>query len=388
LENEQLSKLSSRLDRWLFEDALPLWWRHGADHTLGGFHELLALDGQPLTQSVRRARVQGRQSYVYALAGSRGWRGPWREAAPHGLDFLIKRYLTDQGQLCTVVSADGAVLDSAMLLYDQAFALLAAAEIAKVMPERTDLKAFAHTLLARILDTRRHPAGGFSEWSKAPFQANPHMHLLEAMLAWRDVEPGTMWDRIADEIVSLALAKFIDPDGGYLLEFFDADWRPAAGHAGHSILPGHQFEWAWLLERWSRLRQDADAHQAAVRLYEAGIRGVDKQRDVAIDELSDTYAVTQAGARLWPQTERAKAALILAETADPKRRAQFLAEAARAAASLWRYLETPVSGLWRDKLNPDGTFVDEPAPASSLYHIACCIACISAALAPTRGTAL
>jgi mannose/cellobiose epimerase-like protein (N-acyl-D-glucosamine 2-epimerase family) len=28
-----------------------------------------------------------------------------------------------------------------------------------------------------------------------------------------------------------------------------------------------------------------------------------------------------------------------------------------------------VTGLWRDKYQPDETFVEEPAPASSFYHI-------------------
>jgi len=34
---------------------------------------------------------------------------------------------------------------------------------------------------------------------------------------------------------------------------------------------------------------------------------------------------------------------------------------------LWLYL-TP-EGLWHDKHMPSGGFLDEPAPASSLYHI-------------------
>jgi mannose/cellobiose epimerase-like protein (N-acyl-D-glucosamine 2-epimerase family) len=38
------------------------------------------------------------------------------------------------------------------------------------------------------------------------------------------------------------------------------------------------------------------------------------------------------------------------------------------------YLETPIAGLWWDRMEPSGRFVDEPAPASSLYHIACAIA--------------
>ena len=32
------------------------------------------------------------------------------------------------------------------------------------------------------------------------------------------------------------------------------------------------------------------------------------------------------------------------------------------------YLEP--TGLWRDRQEEDGAFVEEPAPASSLYHIA------------------
>jgi len=38
-----------------------------------------------------------------------------------------------------------------------------------------------------------------------------------------------------------------------------------------------------------------------------------------------------------------------------------------------RFFEVPVPGLWRDKMQADGSFVIEPAPASSFYHIACAI---------------
>lgn len=62
-----------------------------------------------------------------------------------------------------------------------------------------------------------------------------------------------------------------------------------------------------------------------------------------------------------------KAALALDEEAD----------ALAAANGLWRYLQTPAAGVWYDKLRPDGSFVDEPAPASSFYHIMCAIAELS-----------
>jgi mannose/cellobiose epimerase-like protein (N-acyl-D-glucosamine 2-epimerase family) len=50
-----------------------------------------------------------------------------------------------------------------------------------------------------------------------------------------------------------------------------------------------------------------------------------------------------------------------------------LRSAVRAATAMQSFLDTPVKGLWRDKQRADGSFVDEPAPASTFYHILCAI---------------
>ena len=34
----------------------------------------------------------------------------------------------------------------------------------------------------------------------------------------------------------------------------------------------------------------------------------------------------------------------------------------------------PARGAWRDKLTPDGSWIEEPAPGSSLYHITSALA--------------
>jgi mannose-6-phosphate isomerase len=86
---------------------------------------------------------------------------------------------------------------------------------------------------------------------------------------------------------------------------------------------------------------------------------VDPARGVAVNILWDDLTVRDPVARLWPQTEYLKAALRLGDEAA----------AVHAATALARYLDTPARGAWRDKLRPDGSFVDEPAPASSFYHI-------------------
>jgi mannose-1-phosphate guanylyltransferase/mannose-6-phosphate isomerase len=343
--------------RWLTQDALPLWASHGVDHVHGGFHELLGADGLPVS-SPRRARVQGRQSFVFAHAGRLGWDGPWRDCATVGLDYLERHYRRADGLYATLAGADGGVLDATAMTYDQAFALLAAAALHA--HEAARWEDYALTLLARIEALRRHKAGGFVE-ADGRCLSNPHMHLLEAALAWMETGRDPAWEKLAAEIVALALAHFIDPEKQVLREVFDAAWSPAQGEDGLVTEPGHQFEWSWLLERWSRMKNDTRTHDAARMLFAAGTRGVDAARNVALDETDPDMMPRRATARLWPQTERLKAALLLGE--DDEARA--------AAQSLWRYLETPKPGLWRDKMRADGSFVEESSPASSLYHIIC-----------------
>ncbi len=359
-----LAEANDAYQHWLRVSALPLWWAVGADHERGGFIEALSVEGDP-RPAPRRGRVQGRQVFTYGAAGELGWQGPWRQAAWHGLNYALERFQRPDGLFRTLLSADGKVLDDSAAVYDQAFALLGMATLHRLDPGKMDLVAAANHLRDG-LKSLRHTGGGFKETSDHPFQSNCHMHILEAALAWSEAGEAS-WDPLADEIVGAAMTVFIDREGGFLREFFDADWKPAPGDDGRLVEPGHQFEWAWLLERWGRQRGDGKARVAARKLFQIGRKGVDPVRGVAVNGLWDDFSIRDANARLWPQTEYLKAALILGEEDD----------ALVAANSLWSYLQTPAVGVWFDKMRPDGTFVDEPAPASSFYHIICAIAELS-----------
>ena len=360
---DDLAEASRWYDRWLRVNALPLWWSVGADHERGGFIEALSATGDP-RPAPRRGRVQGRQVYVYTTAGELNWAGPWKQAAQHGLDYAFTHFQRPDGLFRKLVSIDGEALDDGAAVYDQAFALLGMAKLHQVGGYPRDLKVEAARVRAG-LETMRGPKAGFIETDDHPNQSNCHMHILEASLAWIEAGEGD-WDNLADEIAEMALSTFIDADGGFLREFFDEDWKPAAGDDGRRVEPGHQFEWSWLMSRWGRLRGRQDALDAARKLFEHGKRGVDV-RGIAVNALWDDLTVCEPEARLWPQTEYMKAALALGEEAD----------ALAAANGLKLYLETPAAGVWYDKLRPDGTFVDEPAPASSFYHIVCALAELS-----------
>jgi len=359
---------AQHLRRWLFEDALPLWWRVGADHALGGYHEAIDFNGRPVILP-RRSRVAARQAFCYREAGRLGWSGPWRQAGRHALAFLHQRFAPDDGTVISTVDRGGSVLDATFDLYNQAFALLAYACGHGSLDPSGGWQARGYALVGTLQRELAHPGGGFREDrdGRPALRANPHMHLLEATLAWLAIDANPVWRDLADEIVALCRDHFIDRDTGALHELFMSDWTPVAGMPGEVLEPGHHYEWAFLLDSWSKLTGRDRPAEVPKLIAFADAHGLDRQRRVAVNGIKPDGSVADATARLWPQTERIRAYLIDRHDGDEARLHE-------AIESLSRYLDAPVLGLWYENLAADGRFVVAAAPATSLYHIVGAIA--------------
>ncbi len=352
---------AGELRRWLFDVALPLWWAVGADRG-GGFHEAIDLAGSP-APSPHRARTIARQVFVYGEAGRLGWDGPWRDAARHALDYLRSKFVRPDGSIASVVDLDGHVGDAPFDLYDQAFGLLALAVGHREFGVGSRCRRDALAVRA-ALETIAHPQGGYFEDRdrRLPQRANPHMHLLEGALAWMAIDDDPGWRRMADDLARLCLEKFIDPATGALREFFATDWSPAPGIDGQTVEPGHHYEWAFLLARWAAMtgRPRPDAVGRLIAFADA--HGLDAKRGVVINAVLTDGSRHDPVARLWAQAERIRAYLIDRHPGDEDR-------IAAAIRGLRRYLATSTPGLWFDQLGADDRFIDEPARATSLYHI-------------------
>ncbi|MBN8180889.1 AGE family epimerase/isomerase [Roseibium aggregatum] len=369
--------LSSELTIWLRDSALPLWSTAGIDPKTKTSLDVIDLKtgaGLPVT---RRARVVSRQIYSFLEGKKLGWAGPAEELATELYGWYTSTFLMPDGHYASCVDINNTVTDTSFDLYNQSFSLFGFAKLAADLPAcKTSASEHADKLRAHLITAYRHPEAGFQEAypAKAPLCSNPHMHMFEACLAWEKASSDSAWADLADEVAELALTRFIDPVSGGLREFFNSDWTPFDGDKGRVMEPGHQFEWAWLLTRWGQSRMDAGALIAARRLYDiAWTYGIDESRGVAFMALNDDFSVRDPMARLWGQTEWIKAAVALAEVSTGAERDAYLADIPEAVQALKVYFADAPAGLWRDKLSPDGTFVDEPAPASSLYHIVCAI---------------
>jgi mannose-6-phosphate isomerase len=371
LTNPGAAALSEQADlarSWLLDVAAPLWAARGRTPT-GLFAERMTLTGEP-DDSYFRTFVQARHIFSFVAIGQMGWNGPWRDLVAETMERLVQSAKRDDGFFVHRLDRDARHLDARADLYDQAFVLLALATAGGALG-RANWFDEAERLLDRIEGQWSHAEGGFTEGEIVDPRVrrqNPHMHLFEAFLALHEASGRPRFKKAAADIANLARNRFIDQHSGALLEYFTSSLSPAPGIEGRIAEPGHCFEWAWLFERLAA-QGHPGAEQASDDLVGfARAHGLCAVRGVAINEVLTDGMVHDAKARLWPQTERLKAAVArLRRLGDP---AEAL-EAAAAAAGLKQYLDVAVPGLWRDKLRPDGSWIEELAPGSSLYHISC-----------------
>jgi len=361
----RLVMAAKRYQRWLMETALPVWWVRGANQAHGGgYHDRLGHDGclHPVPQ---RLRVQARQTFVYAEAGRLGWGGPWIEAVDHGLAAVLGPYRRADGFYRASVSADGKPVSDDADLYDQSFVVLCLAGGWRATGQPPALRDAAEELVIRLRERLAHRWLGFEESSprRVPLRANPHMHLLEAALAWIELGAGEPFISLADDMVSLATQHLIDARTGAIGEFFDGDWNFAAGPAGQVREPGHQFEWAYLLDLHSRLR-GRDHGELVHRLYQFGAdHGV--EAGIVVAAVGADGEALDRSSRLWAQTERLRTILRVGLGAG----LATIDDAIETIMTIDRFIAHPQTGLWYDRCDANGVAIVDAAPASSFYHI-------------------
>jgi len=354
-----LSSAQTRIRDWLFRQALPLWAEAGIDAE-GRFVETLDFDGRPIAGLPRRTRVQARQVYVFAEAASLGWT-EGEAVAQRGLDALIRDNRRDDGLWTRATDDAGVVIDPTPDLYDLAFVLFALAAAHRALKDER-ARPLALETLAAIEARMGDPLHG--GWQEAlppvlPRRQNPHMHMLEALLAWQAIAPDPAFDAAARRVLDLFATRFFDPSAAALGEYFAADWAIAPGGAGQVIEPGHHMEWIWLLDQARRLGLDGHDRQAQALFASALTNGVDAQ-GLMIREVDRIGVVRDGGRRLWGQTEALRTLLLRGRT----ERALCLLDAVFAT-----HLATAVPGLWIDSYDAQGRPQDASVPASTLYHL-------------------
>ncbi len=360
-----------RVHHWLFEETLPLWSTAGVDERHGGFHEALGFDGEALMKP-KRMRTTARQVYAFAVAKARGWNGPADRLIAHGIAFMAGKGRTDRGGWVRTLNVDGSVADATEDAYDHSCVLLALAHAHMCgNPDALRLGEETFSFLDAHLEDSRMT--GFLETSdgEGERRSNPHMHLLEAFLAWYEATGDRTYLRRAARIIDLFRSHFFDAESWTLGEYFDAAWKPAAGEKGTWTEPGHHFEWASLLTDFAARSGQSELSNFARKLYASAIaNGLNRATGLAYGAVSRQGLPLDLVSRSWPQAEAIKAAIALDGSGGPDLKPEIEARVGR----LFRWHIDPAPlGLWIDRIDERGRSLANDVPASIFYHLVCAL---------------
>lgn len=356
-----------RVHHWLFSETLPFWSTRGVDEVHGGFHEVLGFDGSPMARP-KRMRTMARQVYAFAVAKQRGWDGPADRLIAHGLEFMGRKGRTAMGGWVRTLNVDGYVADPVEDAYDHSCVLLALAW-AHLCGNPDALRLGEETFAFLDAHLEDAEAGGYLETPAGDMtrRSNPHMHLLEAFLAWHSATGDARHLDRAGRIIRLFKGHFFDPESWTLGEFFDERWQPEAGEPGTWTEPGHHFEWASLLVDYAGKSGEGDLTGYARKLYASAIaNGLNRATGLAYGAVSRQGLPLDRLSRSWPQAEAIKAAIALDGSGGPDLKPEVEARVGR----LFRWHIDPApTGLWIDRIDERGRSLATEVPASIFYHL-------------------
>ncbi len=375
--SESFETQSARLINWCKDHALPLWGTKGVDPS-GGFWETLNMDASPATDSLRRVRVQARQTYVFAQAAHLGWYDKAKTVSDHGWDYLTSKGFQGAGAhgydfagIAHLLNADHSLHDGMRDSYAQAFLVLASAWRHRAFDGGDALNMLEK--ITGFMNTKlKADNGGWREGlpHTLPRRQNPHMHLFEAFIAAYEATDDKSYLANADHVFDLFEKYFWNAEHKTLLEFFSEDWSPDSD-TGALTEPGHLMEWAWLIYNYARLSGRDVTHYADAMFETAITSGINPKTGLLRNEIHKDGTVTRGESRLWPATEFIKASVVRARAGVPG----ALDDAAMMIDRMFEYyLDVPVTGGWHDQRDEDGNVTSTDMPSSTFYHIFCATA--------------
>ncbi len=358
-------ELRAKCKDWLWT-AFDTWSKVGWDDECGGFVEQLNMDGTPDVQADRRVRVQARQVFSFAKAIDMGW--PDKETAgtivDRGIAYIDERLRHADGGFIHRIDRRGNALDDRRDLYDHAFMILAGAAAYKATDNPTALKIAEDALAYIDAHLKDHEHGGWLESSERelPRRANPHMHLLEAMMEYHSATGDNSAIERAAEIVRLFETRFFNPATDVMAEFFGEDWSNQAPMNQTIFEPGHHYEWATLLSNYQLITGHDSSSWARRMIQLADRTAINCQTGLPINRLKSSGEVLNPNSRLWHSFEQFRSYLHYSDIFSRNQIERVLEKI------IVTFLTKGPSGGWVDEVDQDGDDTSTSIPASMLYH--------------------
>lgn len=308
---------SDLLCYWLSNHLVPFWCAYGYDSGSKTWFDELDLSGAPVAVP-RRVLVQARQAAVLAIMSRFDAFNVPEERLEAALQIILQRAIGPTGRVNHSLSSDGRkIFDVAGDLYDAEFVLFALAELAKTLGPTNQINKAIDSVFFHAVQNNRHPMGGLWE-SLEPRphgsrSQNPHMHMVEAFLSLYEVTGNKKYLDESKAIIDFVLTCGRPNKLNAIQELWRSDGQSDESVIKIEIEPGHQFEWSFLIYRYSQLSGDQYTEIVSL-LHDIGERcGVEPHSGFIyelVDERGDGASNTS---RFWTHCERLRSQLRISE---------------------------------------------------------------------------
>ncbi len=374
--------------RWLHQhvtNLLQYQYPRVIDDTYGGYiAQLSDVDGTIYDSRAKLLPATCRFVYNFCVGDHLG--GPtWcREAARHGLDFLLDAHRdAESGGFAWVLDGRD-VADDTRSTYGHAFVLLAlstaarreipgAAEHVDDVVDLVDEHFWEaeHGLFRSDLDADWQEKSGYRG-------QNANMHMCEAFLAAYETTGDEGHLNRAYTIAESLARDLADEGDGLLWEHYTEDWRldweynrdkPDDLFRPWGYQPGHLLEWAKLLSLIARERDDEWLLPRARRFFDAAVEnGWDDEHGGFVYNFDRDGESIVHDKYYWPLAEGIGATTLLAEATGED---EYVDWYERIWEYAWENVVNQRTGDWYFRLTRDGQVheaIDDTPEVKVGYH--------------------
>ncbi|HUQ95355.1 MAG TPA: AGE family epimerase/isomerase [Bryobacteraceae bacterium] len=367
-------ELHSHYRRLLLDHIVPFWWRHGIDEEHGGVLSSMTEEGRVLSGD-KYIWSQARWLWVCSALYNRVEARPeFLVAARQTMQFLLAHGRDDRGRWVYRTSREGRILDGAISIYSDCFAVYGLSEYYRATKDSVAL----HTALESYSYIRRRiEQPDFAEVAPAQLPPGRKAHAVPMILTEVSNELGQTSgareiESAADEYALRVMNHFVRPELGVLLEFLDAAYQPLPGNEGTAVEPGHAIESMWFVLHWARRRGRHDVIRQACEVIRWHLeKGWDEQYGgiyLAIDAKGNPPFLAHAEKKVWwPHTEALYALLLAHELTGA---AWCMEWYDRVHAWSFSHFSMP-GGEWRQRLDRTGKPITDliALPVKDPFHL-------------------
>jgi N-acylglucosamine 2-epimerase len=375
LPAEEKKKLYTQYRSLLLDGVVPFWLQQGIDREHGGVLSCMSEDGHVLSGD-KFIWSQARSVWTFSALYNRIEPRPeFLAAAENSVRFLLAHGRDDRGRWVYHTDREGRVLEGAISIYSDCFAIYGLSEYYRATRDELALSVARQTF-ERV--ARRIDEPDFNE--TAPYPMPPEwknhgvpMIMTETTHELAQTLGDDLLEGLAGQYVDRIMRHFVRPEQKVLLEFLTRDYQKLPPPAGTFVMPGHAIESMWFVLHVARHRGDEELIQRAVEVirwhlelaWDEEFGGLLLSRDT---EGGEPFLPHSQKKLWWPHVEALYATLLAYELTGQDWCLEWYKKVSDWA---WSHFPMPNCGEWYQRLTREGKPSSEviALPVKDPFHL-------------------